>query len=242
VRAALVLAPLAAAGAFVLPRPAFPPPAEGSGSGTLKLAIASSQQNRITDEAAWLRRNGLKVPAGAAAGSYVVHQPGLDLLIEGMTLTLAPAGGAPPTTLDLRNYAYAPYTAPGERKFVKQEIQWAAFAGGVLYVETAHLTYARSSGERNAYVTAIDLKGRKVLWRSPALVANARTFVLLGTVLVTGYGFTAEPDYLFLLDRKTGKLVDRLPLPSGPEYVLSKRSRLYVRTYDHDLVAKLYRP
>jgi hypothetical protein len=242
VRAALVLAPLAAAGTFVLPRPAFPPPAEGNGAGTLKLAVVSSQRNRITDEGAWLRRNGLEVPADTAAGSYVIHRPGLDLLIEGMSLTVAPAGGAPPTTFDLRNYAYAPYTAPGEREFVKQEIQWAALAGGVLYVETAHLTYARSSGGRNAYVTAIDVKRRKMLWRSPALVANARTFVLLGKVLVTGYGFTDEPDYLFLLDRKTGRLVDRLPLPSGPEYVLWKGSRLYVRTYDHDVVAKLYRP
>jgi hypothetical protein len=242
VRAALVLAPLAAAGTFVLPRPAFPPPAEGNGSGDLKLAIVSSQPNRITDETAWLHRNGLKLPAGADGGSYVIHQPGVDLLIAGMTLTVAPAGGARPTTVDFRNYAYAPYTAPGEREFVKQEIQWAALAGGVLYVENAHLTYARSSGGRNAYVTAIDLKKRKVLGRSPALVANARSFVLLGKVLVTGYGFTSEPDYLFLLDRRTGRLVDRLLLPSGPEYVLWKGSRLYVRTYDHDVVAKLYRP
>src|SRR5207244_10516734 len=117
--------------------------------------------------------------------------------------------GRPRYSFDFRRYAYAPVTAPGEREFVRQEIVWAAEAGGVLYVENAHSTYARSSGNRNAYVTAIDVKTRKVRWRSPALVANARTFVLLGSVLVTGYGFTSEPDYLFLLDRKPGEPVDR---------------------------------
>jgi outer membrane protein assembly factor BamB len=234
---------LAAAGAFVLPRPPFPPAAEGNGSGRLKLALVTSQPNRITDEQAWFRRNGLRVPAGAAAGSYVIRQGGTNLVISGSTLTAENAStGQPRYSFDFRRYAYAPVTAPGEREFVRQEIVWAAQAGGVLYIEHAHSTYARSSGFRNAYVTAIDLKTRKLRWRSPALVANARTFVLLGSVLVTGYGFTDEPDYLFLLDRGTGELVDRLPLPSGPEYVLRKGGRLYVRTYDHNVVAKLYRP
>ena len=219
---AMLLA-LVAAGTFVLPRPAFPPPADGSASGRLKLDLVSSQPNRITDERAWFARNGLRLP----------HT---DLQISGMTLS------SPRYSLDFRRYAYAPVTAPGEREFVRQELVWAAEAGGVLYVENAHSTYARSSGNRNAYITAIDLQTRKVRWRSPALVANARTFVVLGSVLVTGYGFTAEPDYLYLLDRRTGAVVDRAALPSAPEFVLRKGARLYVRTYDHDVVAKLYRP
>jgi hypothetical protein len=47
---------------------------------------------------------------------------------------------------------------------------------------------------RNAYLSAIDLGTKKTLWRSPALVANARTFVVTGDHIVAGYGFTAEPD------------------------------------------------
>ena len=81
---------------------------------------------------------------------------------------------------------------------------------GILYVETAHPTYAKSSYGRNAYVSAIDVKKRKLLWRSPALVANAAHFVLLNDTIVSGYGFTAEPDYLYALDRATGKVKGRL--------------------------------
>ena len=53
------------------------------------------------------------------------------------------------------------------------------------------------------------------------------------------YGFTREPDYLYLLDRKTGRVRDRLLLPSAPEEIIRRGNRLFVRTYDHDVVAEL---
>jgi outer membrane protein assembly factor BamB len=112
-------------------------------------------------------------------------------------------------------------------------------AGGVVYVETAHQTYAESSGGRNGYIAAIDIRRGRTLWRSPALVANARTFVLAGRALVTGYGFTREDDYLYLIDRSTGKVRDRLPVPSAPETITRRGNRLFVRTYDRDIVAVL---
>ena len=51
--------------------------------------------------------------------------------------------------------------------------------------------------------------------------------------LLTGYGFTAEPDYLYLLDRRTGRVVERLTLPSAPEKITRSGKRFVVRTYDH---------
>ena len=60
---------------------------------------------------------------------------------------------------------------------------------------------------------------KRRLWRSKALVANAQTFAVTPDYLLTGYGFTAEPDYLYLLDRRTGRVVERLSLPSGPERI-----------------------
>jgi outer membrane protein assembly factor BamB len=140
---------------------------------------------------------------------------------------------------DFKNYVWPPRIRSGEREFVYEEIETAREADGVLYVENAHLTYARSSYNRNAYIAAIDLRTNKRLWRSPALVANARSFVLAGRYLVTGYGFTAEPDYLYLLDRRTGRVVERLKLPSAPERITRKGDRLTVRTYDHVVVVQL---
>ena len=89
----------------------------------------------------------------------------------------------------------------------------------MLYVQNGHLTYAKSSYGQNAYITAIDAQTKRRLWRSKALVANAQTFAVTPDYLLTGYGFTAEPDYLYLLDRRTGRVVERLSLPSGPERI-----------------------
>jgi hypothetical protein len=57
--------------------------------------------------------------------------------------------------------------------------------------------------------------------------------------LVTGYGFTAEPDFLYLLDRKTGRVLDRLELPTAPEVVKLRGNRVHVRTHDGTVVARI---
>jgi hypothetical protein len=140
---------------------------------------------------------------------------------------------------DFQHYVWPPRIRPGEREFVYEEVVWAREVDGVLYVENAHLTYARSSYGQNAYITAIDVTTGRRLWRSKALVANAATFVVSGDYLVAGYGFTAEPDFLYLLDRRTGRIVERLELPSGPERITTNGSLIRVRTYDHVVVVRL---
>jgi hypothetical protein len=72
-------------------------------------------------------------------------------------------------------------------------------------------------------------------------VANADRFVVVGDVLVTGYGFTAEPDYLYALDRRTGRPLARLRVPSAPERITARGATLHVRTYDSRLVVRLRR-
>jgi hypothetical protein len=140
---------------------------------------------------------------------------------------------------DFGNYAYAPQPRPGERQFVYQKIEWAAEADGTLYVQHSHSTYARSSRGMNAYLTAIDTGTGRVLWRSAPLVANASNFEVVGDLIVSGYGFTNEPDYLFLLDRATGEPRQRLPVRSGPRYIIRKGERIFVRAYDADYVFRL---
>ena len=141
---------------------------------------------------------------------------------------------------DLGAWAFPPGT-PANRRSFPQGAVWAAVRGGVLYVSTAHSTFAADSRGRTAYVRAIDLATSRVRWSSRALVANADTFVITSGVIVTGYGFTDEPDRLVLLDVKTGLAVDDLAVPSAPEYIALQRGALLVRTYDHDLVVRLGR-
>jgi len=65
---------------------------------------------------------------------------------------------------------------------------------------------------------------------------------VIGDWVVCGYGFTAEPDALFVLDRATGKTAARVPLPSGPAQLVLKDGTLFVRTYDHDLTFRIQPP
>jgi hypothetical protein len=140
---------------------------------------------------------------------------------------------------DFKNYAWPPRIRPGDREFVYEQPVWAHEAAGVLYVENAHSTYASSSYSRNGYITAIDLKTRRTMWRSSALVANATTFLVTPHYLITGYGFTDEPDFLLLLDRRTGRVVSVLSLPTAPEKITWHGKLVHVRTYDHVLLVRL---
>lgn len=171
--------------------------------------------------------------------AQVVKQPAALLLIYGRDgLTSRYVVGASPKGVARYAFDFSRFwRSPGGG--MPQQVTWAQQAGDVLYVETTHLGYASTSKGRNAYLTSIEISSGRILWRTPGLVANAQTFVVIGNLIVTGYGFTAEPDFLYLLDRRTGRVRDRLAVPSGPERIVVKDGRLNVRTYDHELVVKL---
>jgi hypothetical protein len=141
---------------------------------------------------------------------------------------------------DFMEYARPPRVRQGERGYTYEQVVWARKTDGALYVEHAHPTYARSSYGQNAYITALDVETKRRLWRSKALVANARTFAVTPQYLVTGYGFTDEDDWLYLLDRRTGRVVERLALPSAPERITRGPGGVVnVRTYDHAITVRL---
>jgi hypothetical protein len=162
-----------------------------------------------------------------------------EYLSSGRYLVALDSSGRFRYGFDFGRYAYAPGGAPRNRDLVYQGIRWAIEADGTLYVQHSHATYARSSGGMNAYLTAIDTRDGRVLWRSAPLVANASNFEVVGDRIITGYGFTNEPDYLFLLDRRTGEARQRLPVRSGPSYIVRRGERVHVRAYDADYVFRL---
>jgi hypothetical protein len=143
--------------------------------------------------------------------------------------------------LDLASFLEPPkaLVQPGENDFVHGGIAWAVVEDGVAFVSTGHLTYAHASGGRNAFVSAIDLATGKLLWQSAPLVSNARNFIVRGNHIITGYGFTKEHDYVYVLDRATGRTLSRLQLKKSPSYLIEKNGALYVRTYSYDYVLKL---
>ena len=124
---------------------------------------------------------------------------------------------------------------PEDYSFIQQRINYAMVRNGVLYVSIAHPTYAESSPQ-NAYAAAVDLSSGKLLWKSQSLVSNGRCFDIVDGVLICGYGFTAEPDYIYQLDTATGRVLASTPVKSKADYLIVRDKTLYVRTYNTDYV------
>ena len=232
-----------------------------------KLVQVAAQRNGITDEAAWLRDNGFRLP------EYEVPNPmrgqpgnlpptippsfGNDLLIQaiahpdhtilfygpsynaGRFVAVLDAGGQRLAFHDFDAYRMAPDNLDADLQFVEQRALWAEVQGGVLFISHGHNTYARSSKGMTAYITALDLRSGELRWRSAPLVAGASNFVIHGGHIFTGYGFTAEPDHVIVLDRRDGKVLGKTKVGSSPEYLFLRDQKLFVRTYDTNYTFEL---
>jgi hypothetical protein len=228
---------LAATEPVVLPNPGFPAPATDVTPRGAHLELVSSkpQSPLAPSQRPPARPSFVPKTFRGAELDRTIRQGLKVFAIYGGRYLLA--GNAKekdlPFAFDLLSFG----RPPGDGWY--EDATFAREAGGVIYVSNTHLTYATATKGRNAYVTAIDPERGKTLWRSRALVANARTFVVTGNLIVAGYGFTAEPDFLYLLDRRNGRVFDRLEVPSAPEIIKLRGNTLEVHTYDHKVVARI---
>jgi hypothetical protein len=92
------------------------------------------------------------------------------------------------------------------------EVQDMRYADGVLYFNEACQSYSKEAQGKCSSLVAVEPLTKTLLWRTRPLVSNA-TFVVADRYLVTGYGFTAEPDALFIVRRSDGKIMGRTPIP-----------------------------
>jgi hypothetical protein len=233
-----------------------------------KFTLASTAKNKITDDEEWFKKNQLSlpvfevpnkmmgasgnVPSGIPAsynghilvkaivsGAYNFFIYGKDYS-DGRYLLITDSSNSKTLHfLDFGSYSMSPQYVEADRDFIHQALTWAQVKDDVLYISHSHNTYAASSKGMNAYITAISLKDYRVMWRSAPLVSNAANFEIYKDALICGYGFTSEPDFLFTLNRYTGSVVQKLPLSSGPSYIIRKGSQLFVRTYSSDYIFKI---
>lgn len=149
-----------------------------------------------------------------------------------------PLGGSPDGT----NVAYRAilYRTDGSRawdtnlnRFLSRpdrlEVQDIRYADGRLYFNEACQSYAREAGGRCSSLLRVNPAAGTVDWRTPPLTSND-VLLLQGPYVIAGYGFTAEPDSLFLVDRATGHIVDRQPLDSAHDYLEMVNGELVVVT------------
>jgi hypothetical protein len=237
-------------------------------SKVFTLTQLSATKNNITDDAEWFTKNDLALPEyevpnafRSIAGNVPDKTPkswnrqllvraikgekhncfvyGKDFASGFLLLVTNNKMDSVLHFLDFGNYVLSPEYVRADLEFIEQRINWAVIEDSILYVAHAHSTYAASSKNMNAYITAINLKNYKIIWRSKPMANNASNFEIYGDMIICGYGFTAEPDFLYSLDKRTGAIVQTLPLKSGPSYIILKGEKVFVRTYNMDYVFKI---
>jgi len=104
---------------------------------------------------------------------------------------------------------------------------------GIFYGASVTNGYAEPD---SCFMFAYDLEQDKLLWRSADQSYNSMNFVVKGDVILCGYGFTAEDDYLYQINRNTGEILDRLKLKKKPDLLVEQDGKLYVHTYSYDYV------
>ena len=65
---------------------------------------------------------------------------------------------------------------------------------------------------------------------------NTMNFIVKGDVIICGYGFTDEKDYLYQINRNTGEIIDRIELKKMPDLLVEQDGKLYVHTYSYNYV------
>lgn len=201
-------------------------------SAGLHLQQKKEEPNQITDLERWLEEHSFampKLPYSDEAYTYEYLNP------NDRTGLLIWERSVPATTwrVDFSEFVMPDEYKPEDQAFIEEEIQYAQIRDGILYTATGHRTYSESA-PHTGYVTAMDLETGEVLWKTEPRVSNANNFAIIGDSIVCGYGFTAENDFLYVLDRATGKWYERIPIASAADYILEKDNTLYVRTYHTD--------
>jgi len=239
-----------------LAEPPLPAVAPEADDRRVRLRQISASTNQVTDIEEWFETNRLDLPSSLPADAdprIPRTYRGLDLVAAMVSSGRGFAGygrdfetlvivgvdlveNVATTAFDFNRYRLPPGTASGPSARSDQSLKWATVVDDTLLVSHAHSGYAADSKGLNGYLTAIKVETGEVLWRTGPLVANAKTFLVVGDVIVSGYGFTDEDDYLYVTDRRTGELLARQLVASAPEFVMRRggESTFLVRTYNTD--------
>lgn len=200
------------------------------------LVQTSAEQNDIIDDEKWFAYIGKNQPAWDYKEDEFFRYElyGGDTFYPIMVDIYDINSGEQLYTIDMSDFAIPDEIAPGDESFVNEFIRDIQYKDGVFYLIITHSTYANSA-PHNAYIVALDEnKDFSVIWKTEPLTCNSDNFAIIDNSIICGYGFTAEPDYIYVLDRYTGKRVARYNVKTGPDYfyISDKKDKLYVRTYD----------
>ena len=198
--------------------------AEGDSVTPLKWNILSEEDNGIDLVDEWYASENLSLPMiGTDWNSF--SDENYEYLWEGEDLYIYENGTG--NCLYVLHYPTDKWYVNGNNAYLKD---------GIFYGASVTNGYAQPN---TCFMFAYDLENEKLLWRSADQSYNSMNFVVEGDVLICGYGFTAEPDYLYQINRNTGEIIDRLLLKKMPDLIVEQDGKLYVHTYSYNYVIEI---
>ena len=194
----------------------------------------SEEKTDWLDTEVWADKNGFEVASLPYSDEKYIYEGYNPMEYEYMNCGLKiydAATNLPLYDLDLYTLCNGPDEETDTYSATTQYIRWAKIYDGTLYVSVGHNGYA-SVEPKSSYIVAIAPDTGYVLWRSEPLVSNANNFQIVKDTIICGYGFTAEDDFIYLLDRFTGQRMDKIKVNSGPDQFEVSGDTLYVATYN----------
>ena len=188
------------------------------------LKIVSEEENGIDFANEWYDSKGLSLPMiGTDWNSF--YDDNYQYLWSGEELYIFENGTG--------NCLYV-LTYPTDKWYINGNN--ACLRDGIFYGASVTNGYAQPD---TCFMFAYDLEDNKLLWRSADQTYNSMNFILKDNVILCGYGFTSEDDYLYQLDLHTGEILSRLKLKKQPDLLVYQDHMLYVHTYSYNYTIEI---
>ena len=183
------------------------------------LKIVSEEENGIDFANEWYDSKGLSLPmTGTDWNSF--YDDNYQYLWSGEDLYIFENGTG--------NCLYV-LTYPTDKWYINGNN--ACLRDGIFYGASVTNGYAQPD---TCFMFAYDLEDNKLLWRSADQTYNSMNFIVKDNVILCGYGFTSEDDYLYQLDLHTGEILSSLKLKKQPDLLVYQDHMLYVHTYSYN--------
>ena len=198
---------------------------EGEAVEPLKLQVISEEYNNIDLANDWYERENLSLPMIGNEWNHF-YDDTYEYLWADDELYIFDR-----QILDSDTHCLYVLQYPTDKWYINGNNAW--LKDGIFYGASVTNGYAEPD---SCFMFAYDLEQDKLLWRSADQSYNSMNFVVKGDVILCGYGFTAEDDYLYQINRNTGEILDRLELKKMPDLLVEQDGKLYVHTYSYDYV------
>ncbi|RHO04233.1 hypothetical protein DW260_04160 [Clostridium sp. AM22-16AC] len=188
------------------------------------LKIVSEEENGIDFANEWYDSKGLSLPmTGTDWNSF--YDDNYQYLWSGEDLYIFENGTG--------NCLYV-LTYPTDKWYINGNN--ACLRDGIFYGASVTNGYAQPD---TCFMFAYDLEDNKLLWRSADQTYNSMNFIVKDNVILCGYGFTSEDDYLYQLDLHTGEILSRLKLKKQPDLLVYQDHMIYVHTYSYNYTIEI---